>query len=178
MLDAKDDMPAARVGEGLLRAVEVVDAGRLDPGVAAWIEGKTREAMAVLEASGEVRVRVVGDEEMAAAHLRWKGVPGTTDVLTFDLGASPDPERPDTPEGASALDADVLVCADEATRQAKARGHRAEHELLLYIVHAMLHCLGHDDLDETAAARMHAEEDRVLQAVGVGVTYARGEGGL
>jgi probable rRNA maturation factor len=66
---------------------------------------------------------------------------------------------------------------DEAGRQSAVRGHTVEQELLLYVVHGVLHCLGHDDHDPDAAARMHAEEDRVLAAVGVGVTYARGAGG-
>src|SRR6185369_8183115 len=97
-------------------------------------------------------VRVVGDEEMAAAHQRFSGVAGTTDVLTFDLT-----------EAGGALDVDLLVCFDEASRQAASRGHGVERELLLYVVHGVLHCLGHDDHEEAAAARMHAEEDRVLE---------------
>jgi probable rRNA maturation factor len=146
--------------------VEVSDAGgRLAPAAAAWLEAKAREALRVLGVGGEVRVRVVGDGEMGAAHSRYAGVAGTTDVLTFDLG-----------EGGP-LDADLLVCADEAARQAAARGHPPERELLLYVLHGVLHCLGHDDHDEAAAAAMHACEDEVLTAIGVGPTYARGEGG-
>jgi len=111
---------------------------------------------------------VVGDEEMAAAHARHSGVPGTTDVLTFDLR-----EDPDGP-----LDADVMVCADEAERQAAARGHAVEREVLLYAVHAVLHCLGEDDRDEASAARMHAREDEVLRAIGVGATFSVGAGSV
>lgn len=148
--------------------VEVIDPGcRLAREKAEWLETTGRAALGVLGKCGEVRVRVVGDGEMAAAHEKYSGVAGTTDVLTFDLG-----------EGeAEELDTDILVCVDEATRQAGLRGHAVEHELLLYVVHGVLHCLGHDDHDPEAAARMHAEEDRVLEAVGVGVTYARGAGG-
>ena len=147
--------------------VEVVDRGmRLAPGVSRWLEERATEALAVLGAGGEVRVRAVGDAEMAAAHEKYSGVPGTTDVLTFDLG-----------ESDGGLDTDILVCVDEAGRQSGVRGHTVEQELLLYVVHGVLHCLGHDDHDPDAAARMHAEEDRVLAAVGVGVTYARGAGG-
>lgn len=122
-------------------------------------------AMERLGATGEVRVRLVEDAEMAAAHQRHCGVPGTTDVITFDLT-----------EGGSArgkaLDVDLLVCADEAERQARTRGHEVRGEVLLYIVHGMLHCLGHDDHDEADASAMHAREDEVLTAIGVGATYA------
>jgi probable rRNA maturation factor len=73
------------------------------------------------------------------------------------------------------LDVDLLVCADEAGRQAELRGFTVERELLLYIVHGVLHCLGFDDHNETDSARMHAEEDRLLAAAGVGATYAPAE---
>ena len=129
-----------------------------------WLTDHARAAVAHLGASGEVRVRVIADAEMATAHERYSNVPGTTDVLTFDLREDPNPEAP--------LDVDVLICADEARRQATARGVPVQRELLLYIVHAVLHCLGEGDHDEAAAARMHEREDRVLAAIGVGAVYA------
>jgi probable rRNA maturation factor len=131
-----------------------------------WLEDLTSQALGVLGAAGEVRVRVVDDAVMSAAHEGFMGVSGTTDVLTFDL----------TEPGSGVLDVDILACRDEAARQAAERGHSVERELLLYIIHGVLHCLGHDDHDEAAAARMHAEEDRVLRAIGVGATYASGSG--
>jgi probable rRNA maturation factor len=158
--------------------LEVADlGGLLKPPARAWLTDHARRAAAMLASAGEVRVRVVGDAEMAAAHERYQGISGTTDVLTFDLsdapaGAPVDVGRP----SARVLDTDILICFDEASRQALARVHTTERELLLYIIHGVLHCLGHDDHDEAAAARMHAVEDRVLDALGVGATYARGGG--
>lgn len=70
------------------------------------------------------------------------------------------------------LDVDILVCADEAARQAAVRAVPVERELLLYIVHAVLHCLGEDDHDEASAGRMHEREDRILSAIGVGAVYS------
>lgn len=123
-----------------------------------------RAAIAQIGRGGEVRVLIVGDAEMADAHVRFSGVEGTTDVLTFDLS-----------EGATArggaLDVDILVCADEAGRQAAAHGHDRWRELLLYVLHGVLHCLGHDDHADEAFERMHAEEDRILTAIGVGPTF-------
>jgi len=142
--------------------VDVVDPARTvrDP---AWIARRVGAAVEALGARGEVRVRVVGDAEMARLHEARTGVPGTTDVLTFDLRDEP----------AGDLDTDVVVCVDEARRQAASRGHALEHELLLYIVHGVLHCLGYDDHDPAGAAAMHAREDEVLRAIGVGAVYAR-----
>lgn len=125
-------------------------------------------AAAELDLRGEVRVRLVADTEMAAAHEKYAGVPGTTDVLTFDLRSSPQAD----------LDADLYACVDEARRQAAARGHAVGDELLLYIVHGILHCLGHDDHDDASSAQMHEEEDRVLRAIGVGPVFAGAPGAV
>jgi probable rRNA maturation factor len=140
--------------------VDLIDAAGLAPDRLAWLRGAIADALAHLGSRGELRVRVVADAEMTDAHDRWIGDPATTDVLTFDLGTT---DRH--------LDADVIVCLDEARRQADARGHAPERELLLYVIHAVLHCLGHDDHDEAGAAGMHRLEDETLEAIGVGATY-------
>jgi len=147
--------------------IDLIDAdGRLDAGQRAWVAERARLALAPLAVSGEVRVRVVGDREMSSEHALRLGVEGTTDVLTFDLG-----------DTGRALDVDILVCADEAARQARALGHTPERELLLYIVHGVLHCVGFDDGDEASRDRMHAREDELLELAGVGATFARGARG-
>lgn len=149
-------------------SVELLDGtGRLNPGHVAWLRQRATAALGAVAAApgSDVRIRVVDDAEMAGLHGRFSHDPTTTDVLTFSLG-----------EGAC-LDVDLYVCLDEAGRAAGARGHPVERELLLYIVHGVLHCLGHDDHDEAAAAAMHAREDEVLTAIGVGATYARPAGG-
>lgn len=105
----------------------------------------------------------MGDAEMAAAHERHTGVGGTTDVLTFDLS-----------DETGVIDADLLVCVDEALRQSSARGVPVEHELVLYIVHGVLHCAGYDDGDEASASAMHRREDELLSAMGLGAVFAAG----
>lgn len=145
--------------------------------LADWLSG----SLGVLGVGGEVRVAIVNDAEMAAAHHRYAGVTGTTDVLTFDL-RRPDMDRPpeqgDGPQASpDRLDVDILICIDEARRQSERRGHAVEHELLLYALHGVMHCLGHDDHDDAAYDRMHAEEDRVLEALGIGAVFSREERG-
>ncbi len=117
--------------------------------------------------AGAISARVVGDVEMAKAHEEFCGAEGTTDVITFDLT---DPQ--DGMANKGVVEADLLLCLDEAQRQGASRGHAARRELLLYAVHGLLHCLGHDDHDDAAYARMHAAEDRVMETLGVGATFA------
>jgi probable rRNA maturation factor len=160
-MSAASKSPAAE-NSGGRSAVAIVG---LEPRLHGWLAARLEAALAFLNAGGEVRVRVVDDAAMAEAHVKYSGVAGTTDVLTFNLAENDN------------LDVDILVCRDEAVRQAAARGHGIDRELLLYAVHGVLHCLGHDDHDEAGAARMHTEEDRILEAIGVARTYATGGSG-
>ncbi|CAG1006475.1 Endoribonuclease YbeY [Phycisphaerales bacterium] len=156
------------------------DTGRLGVACRAWITDRIQAVAAVLGMHGEIRVRVLDDQAMAAAHKEFLGVEGTTDVLTFDLqdreGATT--EKPDILELGSykdrslfAIDSDILLCLDEALRHSTPGGYPVERELLLYVVHGVLHCLGWDDHEEAEAAAMHQLEDAVLKAVGVGPVF-------
>ena len=145
--------------------VDIADsASLLTPSQLSSLRTEALAAVLALARPGEVRVRLVADPEMADAHLKFSKIPGTTDVLTFDLA-----------EGATAqgepFDVDILACVDEARRQAAARSLPVERELLLYILHGALHCLGFDDHDDAGFERMHAEEDRILVSIGIGPLF-------
>lgn len=176
--------------------IEILDETRRLPEAAlAWLTRHAEQALRRVGGQGEVRVRIVGDEAMAAAHEEFAGVPGTTDVLTFDMSEpieaagpesgeergewSPPPLptldqiRQDDVRSSYVLDTDILVCLDEANRQSAARGYPCERELLLYTLHGVLHCIGFDDHEEADFEAMHAAEDAVLAAIGVGPVFHR-----
>lgn len=108
-----------------------------------------------------VTIECVDDARMSFLHSRWKNDPDTTDVLTFPMS------QPTAP-----LDVDIAVCVDEAERRGAEMGHSRAKELLLYALHGVLHCNGHDDVDPNDFDRMHAEEDRLLEAAGIGALFA------
>ncbi|MEX1017236.1 MAG: rRNA maturation RNase YbeY [Phycisphaeraceae bacterium] len=159
--------PAAGLAVRLLR--ETAD---LDPPLAGWLEPTLHQlARQAGVTRGELTVLAVDDDAMSRMHEQYAGVPGTTDVLSFDLTDAPaapgaDRAAPDVVEG------DIVICLDEARRQAHRRGHDARLEALLYALHGLLHLLGEDDHDEQAYQRMHAREDALLQAVGLDAVFA------
>ena len=154
---------------------------RLTPPQLDWLTRHAQAAVTRLGGSGEVRVAIIDDAAMSQAHEEFAGVTGTTDVLTFDLSdpeSAPPPPKPSAADIRSdnvrvlyPLDTDIMVCHDEGGRQAARRGYPIEKELLLYVVHGVLHCLGWDDHDEAEAKDMHEAEDAVLVAIGVGPAY-------
>ena len=140
--------------------------GDLDPRDADRLSRAVEQVLVLLKRPVEqVGICVVRDPEMSDLHGRWKQKATTTDVVTFDLSDSSN----------APLRVDIAICLDEAMRQAAVRGHEPVDELLLYIVHGLLHCCGFDDGDETGSARMHREEDRLLQEIGWGAVYDTGD---
>ena len=133
-----------------------------DPPLLGWIQPLLEQTLALAQvAQGQLGVTVVHDPEMTDLHVRYCDKPGTTDVLTFDL--RDDPGDP--------LEGDVVICLDEAARQASERGHAVRDEVLLYAIHGLMHLLGEDDHDPQAYQRMHQREDELLTALGVGPRF-------
>lgn len=100
---------------------------------------------------------------MAALHKKFLHVDGPTDVLTFALEQT---------ETGKCLTGEIVLCVPFAQQQAARRGTSTERELLLYALHGVLHLSGFDDLTKSGYQRMHAEEDRILTAIGVGPVFS------
>ena len=105
-------------------------------------------------AVGDVDIAVVGADEMARLNRRYHGYAGPTDVLSFDLSDA----------GDATLSAQIIVCSDVALEEAAKRHLRPQRELLLYVVHGLLHLLGYDDTSGAKARRMHARQGELLDA--------------
>lgn len=107
-------------------------------------------------------IAVTDDALMRKLHKDYFGDDETTDVISFDLSG----------EGQSRRCFQILVNAEQAARQADQRRHSPQAELMLYIVHGLLHQMGFDDADAEQAAKMHRTEDQILNQLGFGTVYA------
>ncbi len=135
-----------------------------------WLAGQTRAACAVLGLrSGEISIRLADDAEMGRLHSQHKGIAGPTDVLTFDF--DPPHAGNDQKRTRCHLDVEIVVGGQVAQREGRRRDHEPRMEATLYIVHGLLHCLGHDDHNPAQAAAMHRREDVVLKELGVGPVH-------
>ncbi|MHC4979114.1 MAG: rRNA maturation RNase YbeY [Planctomycetota bacterium] len=132
-----------------------------------WLHDRLVSALAhVARPVERITVTIVGDEKMRALNQTHRAVSDTTDVLSFERRGNDD-----------AIEADIVICADEAARRAAELDHSLEQELLLYALHGVLHCAGFDDQTNEDFEAMHVEEDRILTAIGVGPTFARDSSG-
>jgi len=101
---------------------------------------------------GEVDIAVVDSAKMAELNRRYLRHAGTTDVLSFDLSESPK----------AGLSIQLIVCGDVARTEAAARGLKPARELMLYIVHGLLHMLGYEDQSVRGSVRMQARQEEIL----------------
>ena len=139
------------------------------PPAAGWLESHLAQAIRLSGVTaGSLSVTVIDDPTMIALHAEHCDDPMPTDVLTFDLADHPAPQPGDV---VTQIDGDVVICRDEAERQAAVRGHDSRVELLLYAVHGLMHLLGEDDLDDAHYQRMHQREDRLLTQMGFGPVF-------
>ena len=104
-------------------------------------------------ADAALSVTIVSDRRIAALHREYLDVPGPTDVISFPLGTPGDPDP---------MLGEVVVSADTAAREAKARRLPFERELLLYVAHGTLHLLGYDDHEPRERDRMHRRQEALL----------------
>ena len=105
----------------------------------------------------QVDIAVVGSDEMAGHNRRFLGHRGTTDVISFDLTDEP------ASHGRGGFSAQLIVCADVAKSQGPHHGLSPTRELLLYVIHGLLHVIGYDDQNIRAGAKMHARQDELLR---------------
>lgn len=100
----------------------------------------------------EVDVAVVDRGRIARLNRRWLGRAGATDVISFDLSDG----------GEGPLVAQLVVCGDVAVSQARRRGEGVQRELMLYVVHGLLHLMGYDDRTPRRARRMRGRQEELL----------------
>lgn len=113
--------------------------------------------------AGELSLAFVDDAAIAAVHAEFFDDPDPTDVITFNLSESDD-ER---------ISGEIVVSAEHAAAEARRRGHDPQRELLLYVVHGLLHLCGWDDLRPADHRRMHRREDEILTGLGIGPVYSK-----
>jgi len=120
---------------------------------------RLRTARALTWHPDEVSISFVGDADMKRLNRTWRGRNKTTDVLTFEG------DRELVVPGMPTSLGDVIVCLDQAKRQARQQKHSLATEVRYLILHGLIHAMGFDH--ETDDGEMNALELRVRPRVGL-----------
>jgi rRNA maturation RNase YbeY len=97
------------------------------------------------QAEAELSVVLVGDAEIKKLNARYRRKDYPTDVLSFPI------------EGALALGnrllGDVIISVEKAREQAKERGRTPYQEMVILLIHGIVHLLGYDHERSSSDAR-------------------------
>ena len=130
----------------------------------------TAELLVELEVGkAELGINLVAATEMTVLNEDFLRHEGPTDVITFDYAearAARPREAKTRTRGRAArapLSGEIFICLDEAVAQAKKYKTTWQSEIVRYVIHGILHLLGHDDSRVAARRRMKREENRLLR---------------
>jgi probable rRNA maturation factor len=115
-------------------------------------------------AAASLGIHLISATAMASMNWRWLKHEGSTDILTFDHRSEP----------GAALHGELFISVDDAVAQSALFRTTADVELVRYVIHGVLHLLGHDDLEPEARRLMKREENRLVRRL----TAGAGVGGL
>ena len=101
----------------------------------------------VHDSDARLSIVLVNDATIAKLNAQYHATSGPTDVLSFDYG-----------EGQGEL----IVSVECAIRQARRFRTTPAHELMLYVVHGILHLHGYHDEAPNDRRRMRTAERRLL----------------
>ena len=127
----------------------------------------------------ELGISLVGAREMALVNETFLQHEGPTDVITFDhsnnvLPASRRQFKSDFPAGCRKhVHGELFVCVDVAMSQAKEFQTTWQSEVVRYVVHGVLHLLGHDDLKPQLRRVMKREENRLMRRLEKRFSFAQ-----
>ena len=111
---------------------------------------------------GSISIALVDDVTIHAINRTHLGHDWPTDVISFPLN---DPDDP-------VLSGELVVSAEMACSTARELGVEPTEELVLYLVHGLLHLCGFDDHDDASRQRMRQREEELLSLAGLRNPYA------
>lgn len=112
--------------------------------------------------SVELGITLVAAPEMARINWQFLQHEGSTDVITFDHTATQE-SRQSAPSRERQINGELFICLDDAVAQARRFRTSWQAELMRYVVHGILHLLGHDDHRPAARHTMKREENRMMR---------------
>ena len=121
----------------------------------------------------DVEVSIADEEEIRTLNRETRNIDKVTDVLSFQNieNVSLPLVKEDYPDDINGEDdsvmlGEILICDEQAKRQAEEYGHSVEREIGFLTCHGMLHLLGFDHTDEEGEKEMNALCEEILTDAG------------
>lgn len=134
------------------------------------LEENTLIIFTQLEINPQTDLSILIDTDAVLKKLNrlYRGFDQPTDVLSFESNEI----NPET--GASSL-GDIAISFPTAEKQAAEAGHPVENEIILLLVHAILHLTGFDHNTKEEKQQMWAEQQSVLDHLKIKINRISGD---
>ena len=119
------------------------------------IKQVVKEVLGKKSSSAKLSIAFVDNNEIKKLNKRYFDSDDVTDVIAFPLD-----------NHKNALNGEIVVSVETAVDTADKENVDAEGEIILYVVHGLLHLLGYSDVNREDAIIMHEKESMILKALG------------
>jgi probable rRNA maturation factor len=140
--------------------------GKLEP---AWLRKIAEQVLTLLVAgnNAELGLFITSEERIRQLNRDYLGREEPTDVLAFSAreGVEDLPPFVPPPDGVLHL-GEVIISYPQAVIQAEEYKHSVEREILILVIHGVLHLMGYKDDTPEFELAMRAREAMVLSQIG------------
>jgi probable rRNA maturation factor len=121
-----------------------------------------------IEPQSDLSILIDTDAVLKKLNKLYRGINQPTDVLSFES----DEINPET--GFSTL-GDIAISYPTAQKQALEANHPVENEVILLLIHAILHLSGYDHSTKDEKEEMWSEQQAVLDHIGIKINRIAGD---
>jgi len=136
--------------------------GHLEKNPPQWLSRRDVRQMC---SKGTVSLNITANRLIQTLNKQWRGKDVATDVLSFPLNWL---EPTEEFEGMPWEIGEIFISVEKAAEQAKLYGHSLKREMAFLYVHGMLHILGFEHEEKSAAKDMFRRQKEILEQAGCG----------
>ena len=109
----------------------------------------------------EISILLMGDDDIRQLNKKFRDYDKPTDVLSFPQKADEDPPIP-----GEIILGDIAISLDTAKFQAKEHGLKLKEEIILLLIHGILHLLGYDhEISEQEEIKMQNKTRELFKEI-------------
>ena len=127
-----------------------------------YIDAKVQIIMGCLDClDQEISILFMEDADIRQLNKEFRNVDNATDVLSFPQNSEEDPFIPE-----KIVLGDIAISLDKAKRQAKEHGLAFNEEIILLLIHGILHLLGYDhEISEQEEIKMRDKTRELFKKI-------------
>jgi len=142
--------------------LEIIDLQKFQPIDKNKIKKIIKGVLKVEKKDAELSIVFIDNKTIKQINRAFLGHNYATDVLSFTY---------DETSFKNNVNGEIVVSVEMASKLSRRYGYEVEGEIVLYLVHGLLHLLGYDDKRKKDAKKMHQRAGELLLSLGYRDVY-------